>query len=235
MPALFVSGTDTGVGKSVVTALLVRAMRSLGVDCVAMKPFASGCAWRDGVLQSEDADFLRVVGGFDSPLELVCPIRLEKALAPLVAAQQDSIATTNWPSLAHKAFEELKRRHQWVIVEGVGGWFVPIWHRADGSIATCADLVSSWNLPVVVVARRTLGTINHTTLTCRAIRETAELRGVVFCDADFVAQDDLASQTSPHVACELAQTRELGFIPHSGDWDEAMKALLPFAREMMNK
>ena len=235
MPALFVSGTDTGVGKTVVTALLVRALRSLGADCVAMKPLASGCTFLNGELRSEDADFLREVGGFALPDELVCPVRLERPLAPLVAAQQDSLATTDWPRRTFEAFEELTRRHEWVIVEGVGGWFVPLWHNENGEIQTCADLVAQWNLPVVVVARRTLGTINHTALTCRAVQQTAQLRGVVFCDAEVVADDDVAARTSPFVACKLSQTKELGFVSHSTNWDEGAKALLPFVQELMKK
>src|SRR5689334_3644029 len=126
-----------------------------------MKPFASGCKWHEGTLQSEDADFLQSVGGFTLPLELACPVRVELPLAPLAAAQQSEISTREWPQMAFEAFEELKRSHDWVLVEGVGGWAVPLWRNEDSSIATCADLVASWQLPVVVVARRTLGTINH--------------------------------------------------------------------------
>lgn len=213
MPALFVTGTDTGVGKTVVSALLTRALRSLGTDCVAMKPFASDCEWKNGVLHSEDADFLREVGGFDLPLELVCPVRLELPLAPLVAAELSGIDTHDWAGQARAAFDTLQEQHDLVIVEGVGGWFVPLWRNLDGTIATCADLVAQWNLPVVVVARRTLGTINHTVSTCRAVRENAELKGVVFCDSSPVEDADLAARTSPKMACELAQTRELGRVP----------------------
>lgn len=197
-----------------------------------MKPFASGCEWRDGVLQSEDADFLRAVGGFDSPLELVCPVRLELPLAPLVAAELQGIDTRGWLQSARVAFEQLHAQHDLVVVEGVGGWFVPLWRRDDGTIATCADLVSSWGLPVVVVARRTLGTISHTALTCRAVQQNAELLGVVFCDAEPVAPDDLAAQSGPELACELAQTRRLGFVPHQRDWSEVWWELEPLAREL---
>lgn len=231
MPALFITGTDTGVGKTVVTALLVRALRFLGADCVAMKPLASGCEILNGVLQSEDADFLRAVGGFDLPLELVCPVRLELPLAPLVAARESGLDTRDFARLAREAFDQLRARHEWILVEGVGGWCVPLWEE-NGSIATCADLVSSWNLPVVVVARRSLGTINHTVLTCRSVRERADLLGVVFCDA-VVAPDDVAARTSPAVACELAGTRELGFVAHCDDWDAGARALLPLARALL--
>jgi dethiobiotin synthetase len=235
MPAIFLTGTDTGVGKTVVTALLTRAMRNIGADCVAMKPFASGCSNQNGVLQSEDADFLRAVGGFDLPLELVCPVRLELPLAPLVAAEQKDIETRHWPHTARAAFEELQRRHEWVLVEGVGGWFVPLWRKKDGSIATCADLVSSWDLSVVVVARRTLGTINHTVSTCRAVREDADLLGVVFCDAEPVEDDDKAAQSSPKIAIELAGTRQLGLVAHSTDWEGAARGLELLAMELLSK
>jgi len=233
LPALFITGTDTGVGKTVVTACLARALRSLGADCVAMKPFASGCEWRDDTLFPEDAAFFEEVGGFDLPPDLICPIRLELPLAPLVAAELSRIETTDWPLRAKAAFEELTRRHEWVLVEGVGGWFVPLYRRADNSIATCADLARDWELPVLVVARRTLGTINHTALTCHAVREWADLEGVVFCDAAPVADDDLAAQTSRAIACEMMGARELGFVPHSTDWNEAARALEPLARELL--
>ncbi len=234
MPALFVTGTDTGVGKTVVTALLTRTLRTLGADCVAMKPFASGCESIGGVLESEDATFLRAVGGFDAPLELVCPIRLEPPLAPWVAAQQRGLATSRWPELAREAFAELKQRHEWVLVEGVGGWCVPLWQRDDGGLATCADLVSDWNIPVIIVARRTLGTINHTTLTCRAVRERAELWGVVFCDSEPVEGGDIAALSSPAIACQLAHVPDLALVPYTTDWNEAARALEPFARELLS-
>lgn len=233
MPALFITGTDTGVGKTVVTACLTRALRSLGADCVAMKPFASGCELRDGTLFSEDAAVLQEIGGFELPPDLICPIRLELPLAPLVAAELSGIETTHWPRQATAAFNELTRHHEWVLVEGVGGWFVPLFRGADNKISTIDVLAFVWDLPVIVVARRTLGTINHTILTCRAVRERENLKGVVFCDAVPVADDDLAAQSSRAVACELGFTRELGFVPYSTDWNEAARALEPLARELL--
>lgn len=233
MPALFVTGTDTGVGKTVVTALLTRSLRNLGADCVAMKPLASGCERQGGVLESEDAAFLRLVGGFEAPPELVCPIRLEQPLAPFIAAEQSTLDTRHWPHTIDAAFEELKRRHQWVIVEGVGGWHVPLYRRESGEVATCADLVSRWQLPVVVVARRTLGTINHTTLTCRAVRQNAELTGIIFCDSTPIDSTDIAAHTSPPIACELAGAAQLAHIPHTTDWNAAARYLEPLARDLL--
>lgn len=233
MPALFITGTDTGVGKTVVTACLTRALRSLGADCVAMKPFASGCEMRDGALFSEDAATLQEVGGFELPPDLICPIRLELPLAPLVAAELSRIETKDWPIIARTAFDEVSRRHEWVLVEGVGGWCVPLYYFTDEAFMTCGDLSLDWRLFTIVVARRTLGTINHTILTCRAVRQEGFLQGVVFCDAVPVADDDLAAQSSRAIACELGFTRELGFVPHSTDWNEAARALEPLARELL--
>jgi len=235
LPALFITGTDTGVGKTVVTACLTRALRSLGADCVAMKPFASGCELRDGTLFSEDAAFLQEVGGFQLPPDLICPIRLELPLAPLVAAELSHIETKDWPNQTKAAFDELTRRHKWVLVEGVGGWFVPLYRDSDGSIATCADFVAEWDLPVLVVARRKLGTINHTILTCHAVREQAPLKGVVFCDAAPVADDDLAAHSSRAPIYEITGARELGFVPYSTDWNEAARALEPLAHELLGR
>jgi len=235
LPALFITGTDTGVGKTVVTALLCRALRGLGADCVAMKPFASGCEMRDGTLFCEDAAFLQEVGGFSLPPDLICPIRLELPLAPLVAAELSRIETKDWPVIAGIAFAEVSRRHEWVLVEGVGGWFVPLYRRANGTTASCCHLAFDWNLPVLVVARRTLGTINHTTLTCRAVREREDLKGVVFCDAVPIADDDLVAQSSRAIACELSFTRELGLVPHSTDWNQAARALEPLARGLLGR
>jgi len=233
LPALFITGTDTGVGKTVITACLTRALRSLGADCVAMKPFASGCELRDGTLHSEDAAFLQEVGGFELPPDLICPIRLELPLAPLVAAELSGIETKDWPIAASVAFSEVSRRHEWVLVEGVGGWFVPLSRGAKNQVATSEFLAFVWDLPVIVVARRTLGTINHTVLTCRAVREKADLKGVVFCDAAPVADDDLAAQSSRAIACELGFTQELGFVPHSTNWNEAARDLELLARELL--
>jgi len=233
LPALFITGTDTGVGKTVVTACLTRALRSLGADCVAMKPFASGCEMRDGTLHSEDAAFLQEVGGFELPPDLICPIRLELPLAPLVAAELSRIETTNWPAQAKAAFDELSCRYEWVLVEGVGGELVPLYRLADNWVVSSGELAFDWDLPVIVVARRTLGTINHTALTCRSVRGDSKLKGVVFCDAAPAADDDLAAQSSRAVACEMGFTRELGFVPHSTDWNEAARALELLARELL--
>ena len=210
--ALFVAGTDTGVGKTLVTALLALKLREMGVDCVAFKPFASGCTRENGVLVSEDAEFLRRALDLEISSEEICPIRLEEPLAPSIAARRAGISTQNWPEIARDAFEKLRARHEFVVVEGVGGLLAPIWDMANG-FGSNLDLMREWNLPAVLVARRTLGTINHTLLSLRA----GEFAGLIFNDASPVTDDDIAAQTSPTFIAEISDLPVWGQIPFARD------------------
>ena len=209
----FVTGTDTGVGKTLVTALLALHFQSQGVDAGVMKPFATGCRSEDGVLVSDDAELLRDVTGVKDELELINPARWEEPLAPLVAARRAGDTEDHW-SRCMTAYKVLCARHEVVIVEGVGGVLVPLQER-DGKILTCLDLMSTLALPVIVVARRTLGTINHTLLTVEVLRNAnLEIAGVVFCDAEEIAAGDIAAQTSTQVIAKMSGAAILGCMPH---------------------
>ena len=213
MKTLFVTGTDTGVGKTLVTALLCLHLQNRGVNCGVMKPFASGCELVNGELISEDAQFLREATGIDDDLDLINPIRLQEPLAPLMAARRAGIASSDFFAQAKSALEILQTRHELVLVEGVGGLMAPI-AESDGHILTCVDLIESWQLPVVIVARRTLGTINHTLLTVEALRERAHIEGIIFCDAEVVSEDDIAAQSSPELIAEITGLPIWGRVPY---------------------
>jgi dethiobiotin synthetase len=121
----------------------------------------------------------------------------------------------------HEAFLRLRARHQCVLVEGVGGLFAPVAQRGE-QILTCLDIVSEWQLPAVLVARRTLGTINHTLLSCRMLEARGqELAGLVFCDADAVPAGDVAAQTSPALIAEMLGVQPWGQVPHLTDLSRA--------------
>ena len=210
------TGTDTGVGKTLVTALLALRFRAHGFDCGVMKPFASGCDEENGILVSDDVRFLRDATGVADDLNLINPVRLAEPLAPLAAARRAGEASADYFARARRGFEQLRRAHETVLVEGVGGLLVPIAERG-GQILTCRDLVEEWRLPVVIVARRTLGTINHTVLTVEALRGRAEVIGLVFCDAAPVPDDDIAAQTSPQIVVELTGVPILGAVPFLPD------------------
>jgi dethiobiotin synthetase len=238
---LFVAGTDTGVGKTLVTALIALRLRQLGIDCGVMKPFASGCERVGGALVSEDATFLREALQLDDSHDEICPIRLEEPLAPLIAARRAGIPTQEWPEMARAAYERLRARHECVIVEGVGGLFAPIWEDAGvrtnevrtnevrtnevrtnevrtNEVRTNKDLIESWGLPTVLVARRTLGTINHTLLSLNlALKEPAYFAGLVFNDPLLVEGEDVAAETSPQFIGEQTPVPIWGQVPFATD------------------
>ena len=226
--SLFVTGTDTGVGKTLVTALLVLHLRARGIDAGVMKPIASGCRLENGELKSDDALFLRLATGVEDDLALLNPVRYEEPLAPLVAARrQAKLGAGALGAGAFRddfrtclvAYEELRRRHECVVVEGVGGLMAPLQQRSESApIQNGVDLINAWGLPIVCVARRTLGTINHTLLTCSArLRAPARFAAFVFCDSVAVEPDDIAAQTNPDLLREITGLPVWGQIPFLHD------------------
>jgi dethiobiotin synthetase len=216
---IFITGTDTGVGKTLVTALLALRFRSLGFDVGVMKPIASGCQWRDGELVNEDAEFLRTVTSVADDPSLINPIRYEEPLAPLVAARRAALSTNEVLSQVGTALEELKARHDLVLVEGVGGLLVPIAEVAasdqgKSTIKTCVDLAQLVNGENIIVARRNLGTINHTLLTVDQMRSSGlGIAGLIFSDAMPIEHNDVAANTSPQVIAELTGAPLWGCVP----------------------
>ena len=228
MRSIFVTGTDTGVGKTFVTALLALKLRAAGIDAGVMKPIASGCTWHNGELVADDALWLRAMTGVNDELESINPIRLEEPLAPLVAARRAKQDSGDYIQRSIAAYEELKRRHDCVIVEGVGGLLVPIGER-DGKIETCVDLANALGLPVIVVARRGLGTINHTLLTCSTrLQEPARFAGLVFCDAAPLEETDIAAATSPALIAEMTGLPIWGQIPFALPTRAGLESVLRF-------
>jgi len=152
---LLVTGTDTGVGKTFVTAALIRSARNLGIDCVGMKPICAG--------GNEDVQSLGAAAEYVEPEHLVNPVWFRTPVAPYAA----SIIEGRMIDLAsiRNAFQELVSRHAWVLVEGAGGLTAPI--SADYDFR---DLARDLGLSVIVVAANRLGTINHTRLTLQALK-----------------------------------------------------------------
>lgn len=153
----FVSGTDTDVGKTVVACALVRAMIRRGLDVGVMKPIETGVG-AEGPL---DAQALRSTAAATEPLEEICPQTFALPAAPTVAAASEGRAVEMEP--IRDAFARLRAKHDWLVVEGAGGLLVPA--TRDLSMA---DLSRALELPLLIVARAALGTINHTLLTLEA-------------------------------------------------------------------
>lgn len=219
--SLFVVGTDTGVGKTVVTTLLALHFRARGHDVGVMKPFASGCEFVAGKLESEDARFLISNCGVADEIDLVNPARWREPLTPLTAARRENDESDYW-SRARTVLGVLRTRHEMVIVEGVGGLLAPIASR-DGEFLSNLDWARECELPTVIVARRTLGTINHTLLTVGVLRaHDIPIQGLIFCDAELVDENDIAAQTSPHLISEIAGVPIWGKVPYLRDLSTAL-------------
>jgi dethiobiotin synthetase len=156
---LFVTGTDTGVGKTHVACGLVRALVRRGLDVGVMKPVETGVAGKVG----PDTTALMAAAGSDDPPERVCPYAFALAASPLAAARAAGAEVRL--GAIEAAFKALAGRHAYVVVEGAGGWAVPVAPGLDmGGIA------KALGLPVLIVARRGLGTVSHTCLTVDAVR-----------------------------------------------------------------
>ena len=184
---LFIVGTDTGVGKTVITAALAMALRSKGVDVGVMKPVSTGCK------RPLDALFLKKAAQVDDPLDWINPVHLIPPLAPWVASR----LTDRKISLRkiRQAYRQLQAKHSFLLVEGTGGLLVPI-----TSSFTILDLAKEFGLPVVVVARAGLGTLNHTGLTLKALREAKlEVAGVFMNGFPPLKKQTIAERTNPGV------------------------------------
>jgi dethiobiotin synthetase len=166
--ALFVIGTDTGVGKTVVSASLLAAVVARGGTASAFKPAESGCMPGPSGPVPTDAELLRRAAGGHQDLADVCPYRFEAEVAPGVAAERAG-AFIDFERVAETVSAARTRRPDLLVVEGAGGLLVPF-----GAGRTTADLAARLELPLLVVARAGLGTINHTLLTV----EVARARGL---------------------------------------------------------
>lgn len=203
----FITGTDTGVGKTVVAAAVIKALHVHGIRAGAMKPVETGCARSGGTLCPSDALFLKGLARMDDPLNHITPYCFELPLAPFVAAEMEGRDIDR--SVITERFRALAARYPAVVVEGVGGILVPL--KRDWYVL---DLVRELSLPLIIVSRPSLGTLNHTLLTVRqAAQEGLEIAGVVI---NFSRPPDgtIAEETNAHILEKLMPVPLLGIFPH---------------------
>ena len=210
---VFVAGTDTGIGKTAVACALAAWGRLHGYDVGVMKPVASGGRRRGRTggrarWVSDDAVRLVEASGVSDPWPLVNPVCFQEPLAPWTAALRERRPVDIAAMLS--AFTALAERHDCVIVEGAGGWLVPLNART-----TVADVAARLKLPVLLVARPGLGTLNHTLLTLDAIRRRRlRCAGVIINHAAPSPRhpmERLAERTNPERLSRLAPLR--GVLP----------------------
>jgi len=199
--SLFITGTDTGVGKTHVTAALLRELRRQGVAAAAFKPIACGAGGREDARQ-----FVRLMDN-EIPLDIINPIYLRRPLAPSIAARLEHRRIEL--DKIHFAFALLTTVFDSVLVEGAGGLLVPIKRNYF-----VADLIREMKLPVVIVSRLSLGTINHTLLTVRQAQAMGlRVAGIILNDT--LGYRDLAERMNIKVVPELSGVPLLGIVPHA--------------------
>ncbi|MFQ5464703.1 MAG: dethiobiotin synthase [Thermodesulfobacteriota bacterium] len=202
--AFFITGTDTGVGKTFVAGAAARALRSRGLDVGVMKPVETGCAVADVGLAPADATGLIKASGSTDPVEAVCPYRFAPALSPHLAARLEGVEID--PDLIKRTLDRLAAAHDVTLVEGAGGLMAPL---APG--LTTADLVRALGVQLVIVAADRLGVINHTLLTVECARGRGiEVAGIVL-NSPFPPGPPGPVDESP--AHNLAELRDLTGLP----------------------
>jgi dethiobiotin synthetase len=206
IPGLLITGTDTGIGKTLIAGAIAAHLRRQGLRVGVLKPAASGCVSRREGLVSEDAEFLAHCADAPHPLDIVAPQRFAEPLAPAVAAQRLGVSL-DWDAI-QRSMNIITRDSDILIVEGVGGIMVPM----DGK-HTMLEVAQWLKLPAVVVARPNLGTINHTLLTVNALRDAkAKVSGVVI-NRYPAEMPGVAEETNPRAIEKWGKVPVLCIVP----------------------
>ncbi len=223
---LFITGTDTGVGKTLVAAALASFLKKEGVDVGVMRPVESGCRRQEGRLVPQDALFLREAAGCADNLDLINPYRLEAPLAPSLAAEREGVEIDLGKLI--ECFQAIKEKHDFILVEGAGGLLVPL---REGYFIS--DLAQVFQLPLLIVAASRLGVINHTLLTVRYAQSlTIKVAGVILNNPE---EEDSASGSNSSLLQQLLDVPLLGVIPFTTQFREFKKeGLTDLIKEWIN-
>ena len=221
MLPLFITGTNTDIGKTFVSCGIAREMKNRGIDVGVFKPFCSG--------SREDAELLIKASGCDDDIETVNPIYFKKPLAPYHAAKLNGNPTFDI-SKCFENFSILKQKHELLIVEGAGGILVPIC-EIDGEIYSFLNFFSDLVGKVIIVASRDLGTINHSWLSVNACKEKGlDVIGMIFNDTK-PAEKIEPYLSNPEIIEKCAETTNLGEIdfnpePKTDIWKKIVDKIL---------
>ncbi|WP_428268436.1 dethiobiotin synthase [Haliangium sp.] len=208
MRGYFVTGTDTGVGKTTVGRALLAAATARGLRTRCLKPAETGCTRaHDGDLLAHDAEALWEATDRGQPRASACIYRFEESVAPGVAAAREKVELDF--DRIRARFDEFTGQCDFVLVEGAGGLLVPM-----GRGRTIADLVVCIGLPLLIVARPTLGTINHTLLTIEAAQHRAlDVVGVIFSASEGEPDPDAVASNAEEIRA-ASGVPVLGYLGH---------------------
>ena len=206
LPGLFVTGTDTGVGKTLIAAAIARWFFLRGQRVAALKPVATGCPHRREGLVSEDAEILAAAGEVRFSLDLICPNRYAEPLSPSVAARRAK-QPVDWEAV-QRSIRLMTPASDVMIVEGAGGAMTP----ADERLLM-RDIPAALRVPAVVVARASLGTINHTLMTIESLRAVDVTVAGVVLNRYPTDQVGVAEETAAGEIERLGRVNVLAIVP----------------------
>ena len=212
MNSYFVTGTDTGVGKTAITAAIAYSLRRRGIDVGVMKPIATGVAQKAGPFRSEDVALLHDSSQVKDDEKTINPVFLPLPVSPYDASKILGLEIDM--GIVFERYGYLVKSHQMVLVEGIGGIMTPI--TKDFFVA---DMIKQMGLETIVVTRSTLGTINHTTMTiemCRKYR--IPVRGLIINYFD--ENGTPAERNAPSTLHEVTGLPILGIIPFVRDYQK---------------
>ncbi|GBE00215.1 ATP-dependent dethiobiotin synthetase BioD 1 [bacterium BMS3Abin07] len=209
----FITATDTSVGKTIISAAMVRALNYLGYRTAAMKPIETGCNKIDDMLMPQDGLFLKNVSGMDENISDITPCTYENPLSPLAAGEIEG-RTVDLAAILD-AYNELTKRYDAIVVEGIGGISVPV--TKDYFVS---DLALQMGLPLIIVARPTLGTINHTLLTVHyAVAKGMEIAGIIL-NYSSEPEGGVDEDTDRKTLESVTDIPIIGVFPHLADFEE---------------
>jgi len=208
----FVTGTDTGVGKTLVSGGIAHILRGAGKRVGVFKPVASGCRRDYDGLVNADAEFLRGCSHCDFDLDVINPVRYLAPAAPIVCIEHEN-RQVDFAAI-ETAYNKIAAESDVLIVEGIGGIRVPISEGVD-----VIELAKAFDLPMIIVTRPDLGTINHTLLTIDAARNAGlHIAGVVISGYN-AETAGLAEETLPRVLADWGQVPILTIVPYDEESD----------------
>jgi len=207
MKGFFVTGTDTGVGKTEIAAYLAKRFSRKGLRVSVMKPVATGFK-----TVCKDAQILRKFSRSNAPIDCINPVSFRAPLAPLVASALENKKFDT--GIIWRRFKRLKKNSDMIIVEGIGGVMVPLYKKGK-KVFYVLDMILKMRLPVIIVSRPDLGTINHTLMTIKALETSSvKIKGIIFNQTARVKKDT-SVKTNPEVIERLSGIKVLGSMHYN--------------------
>ncbi len=219
----FITGTDTGVGKTIITVAMIKAASLLGKKACGMKPIETGCLREGDILIPSDGMFIKTIAHMDENIRQISPCCFYSPIAPLPASEIEGIPIDI--KKIKTAFLNLAKKYYAIMVEGIGGLLVPI--KEDYFVL---NLAKEFGLPLIIVAKPGLGTINHTLLTVNcAIKNGLTVAGIIL-NYHRPPEYSLAEETNPEVISKISPVPLIGTFPYLQDFEHITleKAVLKY-------